>query len=213
MSGSQAKSAATGPRVKLQNGARAIRQANPDALLMVGKLAKILRRGVRGVSRFRAAENAATAVEFALIAPAFLATLIAVLQTCVFLFAQMALQNAAVQAGRYFMTGQAQNNNWSASTVTGKVCPTSLFNCSKLILIVQNYSSFAAANTGAPQLYTNGQLNTSWTYSPGSPGDVMVVQLVYPWSVVGGPLGFVLSNLPNNAAEMMGVSAFRVEPY
>ena len=41
----------------------------------------------------------------------------------------------------------------------------------------------------------------------------MVVQLVYPWSVVSGPLGFVLANLPNNAAEMMGVAAFRVEPY
>jgi hypothetical protein len=26
-------------------------------------------------------------------------------------------------------------------------------------------------------------------------------------------LGFVLANLPNSAAEMMGISAFRVEPY
>jgi hypothetical protein len=26
-------------------------------------------------------------------------------------------------------------------------------------------------------------------------------------------LGFVLANLPNSAAEMMGVTAFRVEPY
>jgi hypothetical protein len=41
----------------------------------------------------------------------------------------------------------------------------------------------------------------------------MVVQLVYPWSVVSGPLGFVLANLPNSAAEMMGDAAFRVEPY
>jgi len=41
----------------------------------------------------------------------------------------------------------------------------------------------------------------------------MVVQLVYPWAVVGGPLGFVLSNLPNGTAEIMGITAFRVEPY
>jgi hypothetical protein len=39
------------------------------------------------------------------------------------------------------------------------------------------------------------------------------VQLVYPWSVVTGPLGFAMSMLPNGAAEMMGVTAFRVEPY
>ena len=93
------------------------------------------------------------------------------------------------------------------------VCPSALFTCSNLILIVQNYSSFASANTSPPQLYSNGQLITNWPYDPGTPGDVMVVQLVYPWSVVNGPLGFNIANLPNNAAEMMGVSAFRVEPY
>jgi len=180
---------------------------------MIEKLAKYLRRCAENVRRFHGAERGATAVEFALIAPAFIATLVALLQTCLFLFAQMALQNAAVQASRYFMTGRAQNGGWTASTVTNMVCPQYLFTCSNLILIVQNYASFAAANTSAPQLYSNGQLITNWAYDPGAPGDVMVVQLVYPWSVVGGPLGFTLANLPNNGAEMMGVSAFRVEPY
>jgi Flp pilus assembly pilin Flp len=180
---------------------------------MVRFLTRYFGRRGRALSRFCGATQGATAVEFALIAPAFIATLVALLQTCVFLFAQMALQNAAVQAARYFMTGQAQNSGWSASTVTNMVCPSVMFTCSKLILIVQNYSSFAAANTSAPQLYSNGQLITSWAYDPGTPGDVMVVQLVDPWTVVSGPLGFALSNLPNSAAEMMGVSAFRVEPY
>jgi Flp pilus assembly protein TadG len=180
---------------------------------MVGKVTKYFRRGLRAILRFRKAQSAATAVEFALIAPAFLATLIALLQVSVFLFAQAALQNAATEAGRYFMTGQAQNNGWTASTVTTKVCPSVLFTCANLILIVQNYSSFAAASTSAPQLYNGSTPVTTWAYNPGTQGDVMVVQLVYPWSVVSGPLGFVLSNLPNSAAEMMGVSAFRVEPY
>jgi Flp pilus assembly protein TadG len=180
---------------------------------MAGKLTKYLRRGVAGMSRFRKAQHGATAVEFALIAPAFLATLIAVFQTCIFMFAQMSLQNAAVQAGRYFMTGQAQNGGWSSSTVVSKVCPSALFTCSKMVLVVQNAASFSAASTAAPALYSNGNAITSFAYNPGTPGEVMVVQLVYPWSVVSGPLGFALSNLPNGAAEMMGVSAFRVEPY
>jgi Flp pilus assembly protein TadG len=180
---------------------------------MIGKLATYLQCGGASVSRFRKAQRGATAVEFALIAPAFLGTLIAVLQTCIFLFAQMALQDAAVQAGRYFMTGQAQNNGWTASTIISKVCPSALFTCSNLVLVVQNASSFATANTSAPQLYNNGTAVTSFAYNPGTPGEVMVVQLSYPWSVVSGPLGFVLSNLPNGAAQMTGVSAFRVEPY
>jgi len=80
---------------------------------------------------------------------------------------------------------------------------------------VQSYSSFASANASEPTLTYNGQgqVTNSWSYSPGTPGQVMVVQLIYQWSVVNGPLGFVLSNLPNGSAEVMGVTAFRVEPY
>jgi Flp pilus assembly protein TadG len=165
--------------------------------------------------RFGAARQGTTAVEFALLAPAFIALLVAVLETAVFLFAQASLQTAAVQAGRLFMTGQAQT--LSQSDFKTQICQNylpSVFNCNSLIVVVQTYSSFASANTSAPSMYNSqGQAVSTWAYSPGNPGQVMVVQLVYPWTVVNGPLGFVLSNLPNNAAEMMGVSAFRVEPY
>jgi Flp pilus assembly protein TadG len=181
---------------------------------MAENLAKYFGHWTRAIRRFRVAQRGATAVEFALIAPAFLAVLIAVLQTAVFLFAQAYLQTAAVQAGRLFMTGQAQT--YSQSTFKTQVCQNylpALFDCNSLIVIVQSYSSFASANTSAPQLYNAGQPVTTWAYSPGTQGQVMVVQLVYPWSVVSGPLGFVLANLPNSAAEMMGVTAFRVEPY
>ncbi len=179
------------------------------------KLSTYCRRFASNVVRFCRARKGATAVEFALIAAPFFGTLIAILETTLFLFAQAALQNAATEAGRLFMTGQAQNGGWSASTVESKVCPliSALFNCNNVVVVVQNYSDFASASTSAPALYSNGQPITSFAYNPGTPGEVMVVQLVYKWSVVGGPLGFVLSNLPNGTAEMMGVSAFRVEPY
>lgn len=180
---------------------------------IASKLAKYLRCRGRDIARFCRARGAATAVEFALIAPAFIATLVAVLQTCIFLFAQMALQNEAVEAGRYFLTGQAQNNGWSANTIVNKVCLSALFNCNNMYVVVQNYASFASASTSAPQMYNNGQPITNYAFNPGGPGDVMVVQLIYAWPVVSAPLGFNLSNLPNNAAEIMGVSAFRVEPY
>lgn len=180
---------------------------------MIRKLGENVRLCAAVVRRFCSAERATTAVEFALIGPLFIATLVAVFQTCIYLFAQMALQNAAVQAGRYYMTGQAQNNNWTASTVIGMVCPAAVFNCSNMYMVVQNYSSFTGASTSAPQMYNNGQLITSYAYNPGTPGAVMVVQLIYAWPVVSAPFGFSLSNLPNNATEIMGVSAFRVEPY
>ncbi len=181
---------------------------------MIRALTRYFRRCGRDLARFVAAQQAATAVEFAIIAPVFLAVLLAIFQVSIFLFVQQSLQNAAMQAGRLFMTGQAQG--LSQSAFKNQICQNylpSVFNCNSLILIVQSYPSFAGANTSKPALYNNGQPITTWAYSPGTQGQIMVVQLVYPWSVISGPLGFSLSNLPNNAAEMMGVTAFRVEPY
>jgi len=171
------------------------------------------------ICRFSFARHGTTAVEFALIAPAFLATLIAVFETTTFLFAQQTLQSAAVTAGRLIMTGYVQNNSVTQTQFATDVCNiagfTTIFTCSNLMINVQSYSDFSSANTTAPTISynTNGTVSNSWTYSPGSPGQVMVVQLVYQWPIVGGPFGYVLSNLGNGTTEMMGVSAFRVEPY
>ena len=180
-------------------------------------LKRFLRIPTRLVSRFCSARDGATIVEFAMIAPAFLATLIAILETTIFLFAQQALQSAALIAGRQFMTGQAQTGAMTQSQFMNTVCPMiqMLFNCNAVMVDVQSYSSFSNANASTPTLTydAQGQVSNNWSFSPGTPGQVMVVRLIYQWPVVGGPLGFTLSNLPNSKAEIMGVTAFRVEPY
>jgi Flp pilus assembly protein TadG len=188
-----------------------------DTPTMLRDLAEHLRCCARELSRFRRSGRGTTAVEYALIAPAFLATLIAVLQTCVFAFAQRTLQNAAMQAGRLIMTGQVQSGNVTQKQFQNNVCPMikPLFNCNALMVDVQSYSSLSGAVTSTPPLTYNGQgqVTNSWSYNPGTPGQVVIVRLIYQWSVVGGPLGFMLSNLPNGYSEMMGISAFRAEPY
>jgi Flp pilus assembly protein TadG len=175
------------------------------------------RRLTRQFSRFATTQRGATAVEFALIAPPFLAMLIAILQVTLFLFAQQVLQNAAVEAGRLFMTGQAQNSGTTQSQFQNQVCPmvSALFTCSALMVNVQTYTSVTGASASAPTLTfdAQGQVTNSWSYNPGTPGELMVVQLVYLWPIISGPLGYVLPNIGNGHVEMMGVSAFRVEPY
>jgi Flp pilus assembly protein TadG len=186
---------------------------------MFRTLAKYFRRRARAVSRFRKAEQGATAVEFALIAPAFLAMLFAIIQTTLFLFAQATLQNAAVEGGRMFMTGAAQNSGTTGLSQTqfaNDVCPmvSALFTCANLQINVSTYSSFSGASTAAPSLYdSNGNPITTGTYSPGTQGEIMVVQLVYPWPIIGIPLGSLFSNTGYGTTEIMGISAFRVEPY
>jgi Flp pilus assembly protein TadG len=184
---------------------------------MFGILASCFPRAASAISRFRAATHAASATEFALLTPFFLGTFIAIFETSLYLFAQQTLQNAASSAGRLLMTGQVQNSSMTQAQFTNQICPLiqPLLNCSNLMVDVENYGSFIGANTSAPTLTFNaqGQVNNSWAYSPGTPGQVMVVRLIYQWPVVGALLGFNIANLSNGNAEVMGVSAFRVEPY
>ena len=114
-----------------------------------------------------------------------------------------------------FMTGSAQTGGLTQTQFANDVCPMVkiLFTCSKLQINVAAYLS-SAAGTAPPSLYdSNGNLITTGTFSTGTQGQIMVVQLVYPWPIIGMPLGNVLSNTGYGTAEMMGVTAFRVEPY
>lgn len=174
-------------------------------------------RLAKGISRFRSANDGVTAIEFAIVAPAFIGLLIAIIQSMVFLCAQQVLQEAATSAGRLIMTGQAQNSGLTQSQFQADVCPmiSVLFTCGDLMVNVQTYASYSAANSTVPTLTYNsqGQVTNSWSYNPGTPGDIVVVQLIYPEPVVNGLLGFTFSDLENGTAEMVATTAFRVEPY
>lgn len=189
-----------------------------DSPGMFRNLSRRLRRGTRAVARFCLSRGGTTAVEFAFIAPPFLALLIAILQLASFLFAQQALQTATTAAGRLILTGQVQNANLTQTLFkTNDVCPLlpALFTCSNLYVNVQSYNDFGAASTTIPTLSisSSGTVSSTGAYSLGGPGEVMVLQLVYPWKIITGPLGALLPNFSNGYSEIMGITAFRVEPY
>ena len=171
------------------------------------------RRRRRG---FLANENGATAVEFGLVAAPFIALLVAIIQSFMVLFASQLLETVVTQSSRQILTGQAQAANLSQSGFASLVCQqvTILFNCSKLMIDVEVQASFSAANTGSPVLSYDGQGNVTntWQYNPGGPGQIVVVKVMYLWPVFLGPLGFTLSNQPNNTRLIMASAAFQNEP-
>ncbi len=180
-----------------------------------------LRRWAGRTSRFGSAHGGATAVEFAMIAPALLAMIIAILEVMYFLFAQQTLQTAAIEAGRMFMTNQGpaksqmvdnQGQLLSTSSVCNIIQP--LLSCGAVMVDIQTYQQYSGADTSMPTLTYGAQGNVSnnWSYSAGTPGQVVIIRLIYQLSVLKGPLGFVLSNLGNGKMEVMGVTAIRVEP-
>jgi len=197
---------------------RADPAAKRDPPGMFRNLSRHLQRRARTVARFCLSRGGTTAVEFALIAPPFLALLIGILQMTSFLFAQQALQTAVVAAGRLILTGQVQNASLTQSEFqTNDVCPLlpAMFTCSNLYVNVQTYANFSGATTTIPSLTisASGTVSGTGDYNLGGPGEVMVLQLVYPWKIITGPLGALLPNFSNGYSEIMGITAFRVEPY
>lgn len=163
--------------------------------------------------RFIGAGTGATAVEFALVAPPFLALLYAILQTTLVFFAQQVLQTATMQAARLIMTGQAQSGGYTASQFQQAVCAnaTDLFNCAGIYVNVQTFSSFSSVSMLNP--VSGGHFSSSgMSYSPGGTGDIEVVQVFYQWPVYPGPLGFSLANTSSNTNVLVATAAFRNEP-
>ena len=58
----------------------------------------------------------------------------------------------------------------------------------------------------------SGNVTNTWSYTAGTPGQIVVIRLIYQLTTIKGPLGFVLSSLSNGKMEVMGVTAIRVEP-
>lgn len=179
---------------------------------------------VRGATRLRSGENnlarcesGATVVEFALVAAPFLAMLMALFQTALVFFAGRVLDETVEEASRYIMTGQAQTSGMTATGFSTWVCNQTfaLFNCNKFMINVQNYSSFSSASTAMPTLTfdANGNVTNAWSYDTGNPGDIVVVQVMYQWPIVLGPLGFNLSNMSNGNRLLMSTAVFKNEPY
>jgi Flp pilus assembly protein TadG len=165
----------------------------------------------------------ATAVEFALVAAPFLALLVAILQAALVFFASRVLDEVTEEASRYIMTGQAQQGGITQSGFGTYICTgantsalvRALFTWSNIMVNVQNYADFSSASTASPTLSfnPNGTVSNTWSYNTGNPGDVLVIEVIYEWPIVLGPLGMNLSNLSDGNRELVSVAVFKSEPY
>jgi Flp pilus assembly protein TadG len=167
------------------------------------------------IRRFIRQEEAATAVEFGLLAAPFVAGLFAILQTALVFFVGQALETAASSSARLIFTGQAQTNGWSAAQFKAQVCDQikGIFNCASGVYVdVETYSSFSAVNTGMP--VSNGTFNSSSLgYNPGGPGDIVMLRLYYQYPTYVNLLGFNLSNLNGGYNLFAATAVFKNEPY
>jgi len=173
--------------------------------------------GRKLAGRFVRQQNGAAAVEFALVAAPFLALLFAIMETALVFFAEQTLETATADSARLIMTGQAQTATpaYTASNFKNAVCSRiyALFNCQGgLYVDVQSFSSFSDVASGSTSPIQNGQFKPPNNYSPGKPGDIVLVRVFYQWPVYVSLLGLNLSNLGNNRL-LTATAVFRNEPY
>jgi Flp pilus assembly protein TadG len=186
----------------------------PNGILMAKRVRKIpqLIRS-RGFVR---SDEGSRAVEFALVATPFLALLVAIIQTIVVFLAQRVLDQVVSEASRTIQTGQAQTSGLTQAQFTSWVCQKTviLFSCGNFMVNVQNYDAFGSASMTTPTLTfdSGGNVTNSWNYQFGSPGDIVVVQVMYQWPLVLGPLGFTLANLSNGNRLLVSSNVFKREP-
>jgi Flp pilus assembly protein TadG len=181
--------------------------------MLASRAMRFLRPNV--AKRFVKQNDGAAAVEFGLVAAPFLALMFAIMETAVVFFAGQTLETAAADSARLVMTGQAQTQGFSQAKFKEEVCKKifGLFDCAGGIQVdVRTYSSFANVDLTKP-IDANGNLVNNFTYSPGGPGDIVVVRLLYQYPVYVSLLGLNLSDMAGGKRLIVATAAFRNEPY
>jgi Flp pilus assembly protein TadG len=154
--------------------------------------------------------HAGPAIEMAIVGPVFSLLLAIVVELGVVLLTQSVLDTATLNASRLILTGQVQTGG-GASAFTTALCngTTPLIPCASLQINVQASTAFANFN---PVLQTDGQgnmINTQFT--PGTPGQAMLVQVGYNRTYLIAWVGSVLGI--KNASLLVSTAVFQNEPY
>src|SRR4051795_1997994 len=179
-------------------------------------LARARMMNLRLLRRFARGQDGAAAVEFGMGAAPFLALMFAIMETALVFFASQTLETAVSDSARLIMTGQAQSQSFDAGQFKTSVCSRigGLFDCAAgLYVDVKTYSSFGAIDNSSP-VDAQGHLKTgNFGYTPGGPGDIVVVKLMYQWPVYASMFGLNLGNMAGSKRLLMATAAFRNEPY
>ncbi len=177
-----------------------------------------LARSCRGLlGSFATNGRGAAAIEFALISTPFFAILILIFQVGIVYLADNELETATEIASRQLLTGQVQSASLTASQFVSALCQnlSVLFQCSGVMVDLENVSAFSSANVSAPTLTYNaqGQVTNNWQFQTGGAGSILVLRVMYQLPIYLGPIALNLADLPNGDHLLMTTSVFEVEPY
>jgi Flp pilus assembly protein TadG len=180
----------------------------------VGKFFAAVSRLSRKLTRD---ETGSPAVEFALVFPVFIGIVLATLQAGTIFLVKAFFESTAEEAARVVLTNQA--DSLTAAQFQTEICNelTALFNCSEVVVELQPLPVGTTSLTSMlPTFDSNGNVVGTPTVdvgaNSGASGTDMLLVVMYPWPVYGGPLGLNFANMGNGKMLMTSTQVFRIEP-
>ena len=166
--------------------------------------------------RYRKSESGVTAIEFAIVAPPFLALMLAIFEVGIMLFSEYVIQHGVSIAARMIRTGEVQTANMTVSEFKALVCGklAGYLDCdTNLKVDVRKFADFDTVSL-PPPLDANGDFSAQigGTYEPGDPYEVVVVRVYYAWSLFTPGLT-LMDNMSDGRRLLAAGAAFRNEPY
>lgn len=176
------------------------------------------RRAARAGAAFRRNRRGATAVEFAMIAPLFLGSLFAIMETGTLYLKTTALEAGVEEAKRVTMTGQVAGAGGAAEQLAkfkdafcnqaGWIIP-----CDAMKWDVRAFTTFGAAAM-PNRLKANGTFDDSGLqFNPGKPCEIVVIRGYYLTKSITAMIRNDVAQLSSGEVVLTGAAAFKNEPY
>ena len=156
-------------------------------------------------------------MEFALVAAPLMLMLFGILELAMVFLLASTLENATSTVARTIRTGQAQGGGATATSIRDSICTNLnwllMSQCqSNLSVDVRTFTQFN--NPAAPSPINKGKFDSSaLMYSPGNPGDIVLVRAFYKWTLFTPLLTGALANLDNGVTLLTAATTFKNEPY
>jgi Flp pilus assembly protein TadG len=157
-----------------------------------------------------------SAVEFALVAPIFISIVLGIIQVAIVWFAKTELQSATEAAARLVLTGQTSATAYNTQAkFLNALCANLpvIFQCGQVMINLAPQASISSVSTATPTLTYNssGAVTNTFSYNPGTYGQIMVLQVLYQLPVVAAPL-FNFSTQSNGSLLLTATVVFENEP-
>ncbi len=159
-------------------------------------------------------EEAATAVEFALVAFPFTYLLIGIIELSVMFAAMSTLDAATNDAARVIRTGQAQTSADPEQTFKDLLCNRAkvFLNCNNVQYEVIHMNGFSDFASYPPTYDENGDL-VSQGFDAGAVDDVILIRTAYKYPLLTPLMGMIFSDTSGNSKLFVSTVVLETEPY